>query len=163
MISLYEMQSESVPALGFTHPCRIFIELCNIRGSSYTLAEHSRIHVNSVVPLNWVLHYIFTPSTKSHLARIALYHEFPLDGIRTLWFCLTVTEHDWRYTWRLRSLLVIDALWGCNGVGLDIHLETIIHWEWRSTWRFWLWWQLIWKQWIRSEVQLERRLYSLLN
>lgn len=163
MFSLYEMHSESIPAVGFTDRCRILIELCNTCGSSYTLTEHSKIHINGVVSHNLVSLYIFTPSTKSPLARITLFHEFPLDSIWILSFFPKLTEHGWRYTWRQRWGVDDDALWGFNRLGLNTHLETMIQWKWRSTWRFWLWWRSIWKQWIGSEVQLELRLYTLLN
>jgi len=74
-----------------------------------------------------------------------------------------VIERIWRYTKRQRSselrsgpwmpwsIEFGDTLWGCDSASLEMHLQAMIEWDWRSTWS-----RSIWR-----EAQRQLRLYSL--
>jgi len=84
---------------------------------------------------------------------------FPYTCHRSLKMYLEAAiERDWRWTWRLRSSKLRDALVGRDQASLGMHLQTEIEWTERCTWRKWLSEfgdALGGRDWVNSEMHLE--------
>jgi len=135
IISLYKIQTLSFPAFGPMHSCRAFKDPSNWCGSFYGQATFHSLWSSCCAPR----------------ARIALSHQFPLDGmsggVECHWWALcflapqihhTVIVSTERWTWGPLLSKFKDAHGGQDGANSVRALEAVIEQMWYTKFRLYL-------------------------